>query len=206
LPVCEADGTVLGVVDVMDVIYGCGGIEGWRSVFNSTLDLEDTSDTASAQSGRGSTGGSHAKSVRSKKSTGEPAKDVRPVSKLRPKKPLIASTHDTVLAVTQMLASKRGDAALLVSDDGALAGIITDTDVTRRLVAKHLDASETTVSNIMTKNPTCVSMSDSAMDAMSTMVENHFRHLPVIDDTGAVAGLLDIAKCLNDAISKLEKI
>ena len=43
------------------------------------------------------------------------------------------------------------------------------------------------------------------MDALGTMVENHFRHLPVVDDSGAVVGLLDIAKCLNDAISKLEK-
>jgi CBS domain-containing protein len=43
------------------------------------------------------------------------------------------------------------------------------------------------------------------MDALGTMVENHFRHLPVVDDSGAVVGLLDIAKCLNDAISKLER-
>ncbi|GMI49882.1 hypothetical protein ScalyP_jg5320, partial [Parmales sp. scaly parma] len=35
--------------------------------------------------------------------------------------------------------------------------------------------------------------------------ENHFRHLPVVDESGAVVGLLDIAKCLYDAISKLEK-
>jgi CBS domain-containing protein len=28
LPVCESDGRVVGLVDVMDVIYGCGGAEG----------------------------------------------------------------------------------------------------------------------------------------------------------------------------------
>jgi hypothetical protein len=48
-------------------------------------------------------------------------------------------------------------------------------------------------------------MSDSAMDGLATMIENHFRHLPVLDDRGAVVGFLDIAKCLNDAISKLER-
>ena len=57
----------------------------------------------------------------------------------------------------------------------------------------------------MTANPTVVSLDDPAMDALSTMVENHFRHLPVVDSKGAVVGVLDIAKCLNDAISKLEK-
>lgn len=57
----------------------------------------------------------------------------------------------------------------------------------------------------MTVNPTCVSMNHSAMDALVTMVENRFRHLPVTDEKGAIVGCLDIAKCLNDAISKLER-
>ena len=82
---------------------------------------------------------------------------------------------------------------------------MTDTDVTRRVAAKYLNPSSTPVSDVMTPNPTVVSLTDSAMDALSTMVENHFRHLPVVDGSGAVVGLLDIAKCLNDAISKLEK-
>eukprot|EP00957_Ditylum_brightwellii_P183131 13948281-Ditylum_brightwellii.AAC.1 len=43
------------------------------------------------------------------------------------------------------------------------------------------------------------------MDALATMVENRFRHLPVVDDSGAVVGLLDIGKCLDDAITKLER-
>jgi CBS domain-containing protein len=57
----------------------------------------------------------------------------------------------------------------------------------------------------MTPDPAVVSMNDSAMEALGVMVDNHFRHLPVVDDGGAVVGVLDIAKCLNDAISKLEK-
>ena len=164
---------------------------------------DDGSDTASIVSARSAT-----RSVKSARSSGKGSsskKDERPVSKLRPKKPMIAAVDDSVLSVTQMLANKRGDAALVTGVNGGLAGIITDTDVTRRVVAKHLDPSATGVSEVMTANPTCVAMSDSAMDALGTMVENHFRHLPVVDDSGAVVGLLDIAKCLNDAISKLEK-
>ncbi len=46
LPVCEDDGTVVGIVDVMDVIHGCGGLDGWRSIFGSALDMaDDFSDT-----------------------------------------------------------------------------------------------------------------------------------------------------------------
>eukprot|EP00978_Attheya_sp_CCMP212_P048045 scaffold464729_cov138-Attheya_sp.AAC.1 len=85
-----------------------------------------------------------------------------------------------------MLANKRGDASLVVGENGGLAGIVTDTDVTRRVVAKYLDPARICVTEVMTSNPTCVSMSDSAMDALGTMVENHFRHLPVVDDEGTI--------------------
>jgi signal-transduction protein with cAMP-binding, CBS, and nucleotidyltransferase domain len=105
-----------------------------------------------------------------------------------------------------MLASKCGDASLVVSDVGKLAGIITDTYITRCVVASHLDAGSTSVANVITPYPICVAMADSAMDAMSTMVENHFHHLPVVDENGGVVGLLDIVKCLNNVISKLEKL
>eukprot|EP00981_Chlorochromonas_danica_P015755 scaffold14380_cov486-Ochromonas_danica.AAC.1 len=58
----------------------------------------------------------------------------------------------------------------------------------------------------MTRNPKCVHVDDSALDALELMVDNHFRHLPVLDNSGVVVGLLDIAKCLYDAISILEKV
>ena len=194
LPVCESDGTVVGLVDVMDVINGCGGAEGWRSIFSSAMDLDDVSDVASVESGN--------RTVASRASVVK--KDERPVSKLRPKKPLLSVDDDSILTVTQMLANKRGDASLVVNAAGGLAGIITDTDITRRVVAKNIDPSSTVISQVMTPNPTCVCMKDPAMDALGIMIENHFRHLPVIDENGAVVGLLDIAKCLTDAIDKLE--
>ena len=51
LPVCEDDGTVIGSVDVMDIIYGCGGAEGWRSIFDkSALLADDVSVAVSALS------------------------------------------------------------------------------------------------------------------------------------------------------------
>jgi CBS domain-containing protein len=103
------------------------------------------------------------------------------------------------------MASNRGDAALIVDESGGLGGIVTDTDVTRRVVARLLDPASTTISTIMTAKPVCVTMSDSATDALATMVENRFRHLPVVDDKGKVVGLLDIAKCLRDVITRLER-
>ena len=218
LPVCENDGTVVGIVDVMDVIYGCGGADGWRSIFGSSLDIDDVSDTASVRSnGSRKSAGSRATSVKSARNVDKPltsksnmetveeTKDERPVSKLRPSKPLVSNSSHNVLQVAKMLAGKRGTAAIIINDSGSLEGIITDKDFTRRVVARHLDPTSTEITSVMTKKPTCVSMSDSAMEALNLMIENRYRHLPVLDDFDNVVGLLDISKCLNDTISKLER-
>jgi CBS domain-containing protein len=222
LPVCEDDGTVVGLVDVMDAIYGCGGSSGWRSIFNEAMDVQDDmSDTGSRSCNSGSEKLSmgltrntqiegDTASITSRKSDQLSARNHpkvdKSVAKLRPVAPCLSGSDDSILSVVQLLKSKRGSACLVVSGSGALAGILTDTDVTRRVVAKYVDPAFTHVSQVMTKDPTCVSLSDSATDALAIMVENHFRHLPVVDELGSVVGLLDIAKCLNDAISKLERV
>ena len=75
----------------------------------------------------------------------------------------------------------------------------------RRVVAKDVDPS-TSVDAIMTKKPKCVCMDDNATDALIMMMDNHFRHLPVLDGEGSIVAVLDIAKCMYDAISKIEKV
>merc|ERR1712032_244066 len=49
LPVCdEVDGTVVGLVDVMDCIYNCSK-EGWRSLFTSAMDASVDDDASEVQ-------------------------------------------------------------------------------------------------------------------------------------------------------------
>lgn len=49
----------------------------------------------------------------------------------------------------------------------------------RKVVGGSLDASRTPVADVMTPNPLWVNSTDSAMGALGTMLEKHFRHLPV---------------------------
>jgi len=202
LPVCEDNGTVVGLVDVMDVIHGCGGVEGWKSIFSNSMELDDLSDTASVHS-RDSFHPS-ARSRSSIKKSDQGKTESKTVAKLRPKKPNTALSSDSILSVTKMLATKRGNSSLILNTAGDLCGIITDTDITRRVVAKFVDPGSRSISEVMTPDPKCVSSTDQAMQALTTMVENRFRHLPVVDEKGGVVGILDIARCLNDAINKLE--
>jgi CBS domain-containing protein len=132
-------------------------------------------------------------------------KDLKPVSKLRPRRGIRLSESTSIVEVCKTLASKRCAAVLLTGDRNELSGIITDHDIVRRVVARHKTPSDTIVSTVMTRDPTTVSMTDAAEAALSTMIDNHYRYLPVLDSKCEISGILDIGKCLNDAITKLEK-
>ena len=72
------------------------------------------------------------------------------MSRLRPKKALTVDGSTTVTEAARLMVAKRYDCALVTGEDGLLEGIITDTDITRRVVAEGLDLNKTAVSAVMT--------------------------------------------------------
>nr|XP_010930861.1 CBS domain-containing protein CBSCBSPB3 [Elaeis guineensis] len=56
----------------------------------------------------------------------------------------------------------------------------------------------------MTRNPLFVMADTLAIEALQKMIQGKFRHLPVVEN-GEVIAMLDITKCLYDAISRMEK-
>jgi CBS domain-containing protein len=97
------------------------------------------------------------------------------------------------LAAAAYLMKHAGTTALVVLDAhaGRLAGIITDTDVAHA-VADGKDANGVRILAVMTPDPTVVHATSSIRQAAELMTTGHFRHLPVVDDSGLV-GIVDIA-------------
>jgi signal-transduction protein with cAMP-binding, CBS, and nucleotidyltransferase domain len=102
------------------------------------------------------------------------------------------------------MAARRVDAVLLTDAQGLLSGIVTDKDIATRVIAEGLRVEQTIMSKIMTHNPTYVMSDTLAIEALQKMVQGKFRHLPVVEN-GEVIAMLDIARCLYDAIARLEK-
>ncbi|KAJ3103315.1 hypothetical protein HDU96_009297, partial [Phlyctochytrium bullatum] len=138
----------------------------------------------------------------------------------RPRRGTVAAMHpapavallETARAVdaAAQMAAKRVDAVLVVDAAGHLAGIVTDKDMAFRVVAEGLDPRATPVGDVMTHNPVSVGTTGPAADALNKMVAGHFRHLPVIDDADpsgidAPVAVLDITKCLHDALDRLDR-
>ncbi|KAL8464250.1 hypothetical protein ACS0TY_033958 [Phlomoides rotata] len=102
------------------------------------------------------------------------------------------------------MAARRVDALLLTDSNALLCGILTDKDIATRVIACEVNLDETPVSKVMTRNPVFVLSDTLAVEALQKMVQGKFRHLPVVEN-GEVIALLDIAKCLYDAIARLER-
>ncbi|KAL3700720.1 hypothetical protein R1sor_018742 [Riccia sorocarpa] len=128
----------------------------------------------------------------------------RTVKRLRLSKALTIPDGTTVADACRRMATRRVDAALLTDASALLCGIVTDKDVATRVIAEGLKPEETSVSKVMTRNPTFVMGDTLAVDALQKMVQGKFRHLPVVEN-GEVVALLDITKCLYDAIARMER-
>ncbi|XP_006645249.1 CBS domain-containing protein CBSCBSPB1-like [Oryza brachyantha] len=128
----------------------------------------------------------------------------RTVKRLRLSKALTIPDHTTVYEACRRMAARRVDAVLLTDSNALLCGILTDKDITTRVIARELKLEETPVSKVMTRNPLFVLSDTLAVEALQKMVQGKFRHLPVVEN-GEVIALLDIAKCLYDAIARMER-
>ncbi|URE48385.1 PB1 [Musa troglodytarum] len=128
----------------------------------------------------------------------------RNIRGIRLSKSLTLPENSTVHEACCRMAAQRVDAVLLTDSNALLCGILTDKDITTRVVARELKLQETQVSIVMTRNPFFVLSDTLAVEALQKMVQGKFRHLPIVEN-GEVIGLLDIAKCLYGAIACMER-
>ena len=83
--------------------------------------------------------------------------------------------------------------ALPVTDGRALAGMVTDRDITVRGVAEGMDAEEALVADVMTDDVSFCSETDSIESVMARMGDAQVRRLPVLGANGEVVGIVALA-------------
>jgi len=93
----------------------------------------------------------------------------------------------------------------VVDQEGRVAGIFTERDVLRKLALTKLDPEITPVRELMTTPVEMATQETGPGEAMATMVERHFRHLPVADNNGKLLGILSIRNLLEWRIDGLTK-
>lgn len=115
-------------------------------------------------------------------------------------KAILAKKGSTVVSVgkdaTALLAAQLMNehriGAVVVLDHQRLAGMFTERDILRRIVAEQRDPGNTRVAEVMTTEVVCCQLATSVEEARAVMMNRRIRHLPVVDDQGQLLGLISI--------------
>jgi CBS domain-containing protein len=107
---------------------------------------------------------------------------------------LSVAPEDTIGEAAQLMADANVGSSVVL-EHGRLIGILTERDLLRAM-AQRVHPSEARVREWMTAEPVAVSESTTADEAARLMVENGFRHLPVVDGdrTLGVVSLRDVMR------------
>lgn len=93
--------------------------------------------------------------------------------------------------------------AAVVMKDARVIGIFTERDVLVRVVGGDRDPHKTTVDQVMTPAPHCVTRSMLAKDVMAIATNKRFRHFPVVENDELV-GLISIGDLVHFDTTDLE--
>ena len=106
----------------------------------------------------------------------------------------------SVLEALQSMADLRVG-ALLVMEDNAIVGILTERDYARKIALMGRTSVATLVRDVMTSDVMYVQPTQTSEECMSLMTEHRLRHLPVVED-GTLLGMISIGDLVKDIISE----
>jgi CBS domain-containing protein len=132
----------------------------------------------------------------------------RPVrSIIEDQKPVSASADMTVAAAARLM-KQHGIGALLIIQEGRLAGIFTERDALFRVIAEGRSPAKTRVADVMTANPRTIAPDRPFGHALHLMYEGGFRHVPVVENgrpLGVVSSRDALGPDLQQFIAELDK-
>ena len=108
---------------------------------------------------------------------------------------------DATVADAAKAMEKQDSTCALIESKGEIVGMITDRDMTRRVVAKGVPPEKTKVTSVMTSRIVVTSPDAGIEEALKVMTDNKVRRLPVVDGKAGLVGLVrvaDIAKALSE--------
>ena len=114
------------------------------------------------------------------------------------------SSTATVRELLAELAARR-IGALVVSDDGEhVDGMVSERDVVRELASQGAGVLDLPVSAIMSRIVQCAPPDAKVIDIMALMTDRRVRHIPVVDERGAMVGLVSIGDVVKNRLGELE--
>jgi CBS domain-containing protein len=121
------------------------------------------------------------------------------VGELMTREPVALAPQDSV-ALAARLMDELNVGALPVCENWEVRGLLTDRDITVRVIAAGLDPAATPTEDVMTDRVRCASMHQSVADVLALMGSVQIRRLPVLDDQGRLVGIVTLGDLAAHAV------
>ncbi|CAG0937944.1 Hypoxic response protein 1 [Gallionellaceae bacterium] len=135
-----------------------------------------------------------------------------PVSEICNREVIIVQGNNTVLDAAKLMRQHHvGDVLVVENRNGVQVpvGIVTDRDLVIETLAPELDSNAITVSDIMVPGLATVKEGTGIFEAIQYMRANGVRRMPVVDESGGLAGIItldDLLELLSEELLALTKL
>ena len=127
------------------------------------------------------------------------------------KNPVCCLPNDVVAKVAQLMKSENVGSIPVIENEQTkkLIGIVTDRDLTLKVVAEGLDSKSIKAETVMTLEVVTCLASDDLQKALDAMASHQLRRIPVIDKDHKVVGIIaqaDVATRVNQPEKTAEMV
>jgi signal-transduction protein with cAMP-binding, CBS, and nucleotidyltransferase domain len=122
----------------------------------------------------------------------------------KPKALWAVGPRDNALSAMHLMADKN-IGLLVVMENKAIVGVLSERDCVRRLVLTGKSPEATPVADIMVRDVVKADIGNTFADCLKLMHSHHIRHLPVMEN-GVAIGVISIRDLLSEAVAHHAKV
>ena len=117
------------------------------------------------------------------------------------KDPMCVTPDTPLVEAARIMKTENIGVVPVVESTGSkrLVGVLTDRDIAIRAVAEGRDGATTSVGHVMSSDVRTSAASDSVEDVMELMGREQVRRIPIVDESGALVGIIAQADIVIEA-------
>jgi len=105
---------------------------------------------------------------------------------------VVTAPPDAKITDVVKLMDEKNVGCVIITEKQIPVGIITDRDITLRVIGAKKDPKKLEIQSVMTKKPTIIEGKKGLFEAMHQFEGKDFRRMPVVDERGRLVGIITI--------------
>ena len=122
---------------------------------------------------------------------------------------LIAQKYDTLVEAAKLMREYQVGSIVVVEEQNGVrypVGLVTDRDLVIEVIAKEVDINTVTLGDIMYRDIILGKENDDVNETIKIMRQKGIRRLPVVDDNGALVGIVTLDDLIDLIAEQLKDI